>query len=70
MKIGDIEYLYKCDDYLMDILNINEDVVDFAVKTYGFNLETYCNILYWSTGYNSFEELYDFEDFNKEYEQC
>ena len=63
MKIGDTNYLYKCEDYLMDVLYVNEDVINFAVRMYGFNLETYCNILYWFTDYNSFEQLDDFEDF-------
>ena len=63
MKIGDTNYLHKCDDYLIDVLNVNEDVINFALSTYGLNLEVYCDILYWSTGYNSFEQLDDFEDF-------
>ena len=67
MKIGDTNYLYKCEDYLMDVLYVNEDVINFAVRMYGFNLETYCNILYWFTGYNSFEQLDDFEDYEVRY---
>ena len=67
MKIGDTNYLYKCEDYLMDVLYVNEDVINFAVRIYGFNLETYCNILYWFTGYNSFEQLDDFEDYEVRY---
>lgn len=63
MKIGDTNYLHKCDDYLIDVLNVNEDVINFALSTYGLNLEVYCDILYWSTGYNSFEQLDDFENF-------
>ena len=63
MKIGDTNYLHKCDDYLIDVLNVNEDVINFALSTYGLNLEVYCDILYWFTGYNSFEQLDDFEDF-------
>ena len=63
MKIGDTNYLHKCDDYLIDVLNVNEDVINFALSTYGLNLEVYCDILYWSTGYNSFEQMDDFEDF-------
>lgn len=64
MKIVDNNYLYKCEDYLMVVLNVHEDVINFAVRTYGFNLTTYENILYWCSGYNSFEQLDDFEDFN------
>ena len=67
MKIGDTNYLYKCEDYLMDVLYVNEDVINFAVRMYGFNLETYCNILYWFTGYNSFEQMDDFEDYEVRY---
>ena len=63
MKIGDTNYLHKCDDYLIDVLNVNEDVINFALSTYGLNLEVYCDILYWSTGYNSFDQLDDFENF-------
>lgn len=68
MKVGDIDYLYKCDDYLMDVLKVHEDVIDFAVRIYGFNLNTYENILYWCSGYNSFEQIDDFKDFNMEIE--
>lgn len=63
MKIGDTNYLYKCEGYLMIVLNVHVDVIDFATRIYGFNLNTYENILYWCSGYNSFEQLDDFKDF-------
>ena len=59
------EYLYKCEYYLMDVLGVHEDVINFATCIYGFNLETYLNILYWCSGYNSFEQVDDFEEYAK-----
>ena len=64
MEIGSINYLYKCDEYLSDVLGVH-DVINFAVRIYGFNLKTYCNILYWCSGYESFEQLEDFKDFHR-----
>ena len=63
MEKGSNNYLYKCDEYLSDVLGVQDDVIDFAVRIYGFNLNTYCNILYWCSGYESFEQLEDFKDF-------
>lgn len=40
-------------------LNVDEHVVGFAVDTYGYNQQTFEKLLYWATGYRSFDQLED-----------
>lgn len=44
-------------NYLVDVLEISQDVVNFSTSVYGNTMETLENILYYFTGYNSFEQL-------------
>lgn len=50
----------KLEEYI-DILEISfcvsKDVINFATSTYGYNLETLENILYYFTGYRNFDQL-------------
>lgn len=49
--------LAKYEDILINSLGISEDVVNFATSTYGYNVETLENILYYFTGYRTFDQL-------------
>ena len=42
-------------NYLVDVLEIPQDVVNFSTSVYGNTMETLENILYYFTGYNSFD---------------
>lgn len=44
-------------NYLVDVLGISQDVVNFSTSVYGNTMETLENILYYFTGYNSFDQL-------------
>ena len=57
------EYLHKCEGYLLNELRVDEHIYDYAVWLQGFELTTMTNVLQFTTGYRSFEQLYDFEDF-------
>ena len=39
MKIGDINYLYKCDDYLLNILNVNGMLLTLPLQRMGLILK-------------------------------
>lgn len=63
MKIEEIE------NYLIDNLNIKEEVVNFATSVYGYNEETINNIIYYYFGYNDIKQYLECEDYEtyKEY---
>jgi hypothetical protein len=63
MKIEEME------NYLIDNLNINEEVVNFATSIYGYNEETINNIIYYYFGYNDIKQYLECEDYEtyKEY---
>lgn len=57
MKIEEME------SYLINNLDINEDVINFATSVYGLNEETINNIVYYYLGYNSLEQYLECEDY-------
>ena len=48
--------------YALEDMGIHEDVIDFAINTYGANIKTMEDILYWWTGYRTFEDYLEDED--------
>lgn len=48
--------------YTLEDIGISAEVIDFAIHTYGANFKTMKDILYWKTGYRSFEDYLEDED--------
>ena len=57
-----MDKLEKYIDYLVGILGIDGKLIDCITAIDGYNLETLENILYYFTGYQSFDQLEDFKD--------
>ena len=47
----------KIEDLLINCYGVSEDCISFAISTYGENEETYSNLLYYFTGYNSIDQI-------------
>lgn len=54
------------EEYLTE-LGVLEEVIKFATCTYGYSIKTLEDILYWATGYHSFDQLDDFKEFTEAY---
>ena len=63
MVIGSYKYLCKCEYYLLDVIGVDLDLYSYAKWLDGFELKTMQNVLQFTTGYRTFEQLEDFEDF-------
>ena len=48
-------------EILLD-LGVCEETISFAISINGYKKETFENILYWKTGYRSFEQLKEEEE--------
>lgn len=50
-------------DFILQVLqeyyNVSDDCINFAVGTYGYNDDTIFNLLYYFTGFRSYEQLED-----------
>lgn len=57
-----MDELKKYVDYLVEVLDIDEKLINCITAINGYNLETLENILYYFTGYHYFDQLEDFED--------
>lgn len=51
-------------NYLIDNLNISEDVIDCVTNINGYNEDTLNDILYYYTSYESLEQYTEPEDIN------
>lgn len=56
----------KIEDLLINRFGVSEDCINFATGIYGENEETYHNLLYYFTGYNSIDQIEDEEDEEEE----
>lgn len=56
----------KIEDLLINLYGVSEDCINFATGIYGKNEETYHNLLYYFTGYNSIDQLEDEEEDEEE----
>lgn len=52
----------KIENLLINCYGVSEDCINFATGIYGKNEETYNNLLYYFTGYNSIDQLEDEEE--------
>ena len=52
----------KIENLLINLYGVSEDCINFATGIYGENEETYHNLLYYFTGYNSINQLDDEDD--------
>ena len=57
----------KIENLLINCYGVSEDCINFATGIYGENEETYHNLLYYFTGYNSIDQIED-EDEDEEEE--
>ena len=55
-------------EILINDFGVSEETIDFATDTYGYNQKTFEDILYWKTGYESFDQLDDDEEENDDEE--
>lgn len=53
--------LEKQEKYLIEEIGVNEEVVNCLVAINGYSLETLENILYYYTGYRTFNQLEELE---------
>lgn len=59
-------------NYLINNLNINEEVINYVTDVYNYNEDTLNNIIYYYTGYQDIEQYTELEDiitYNKYYEE-
>lgn len=56
----------KIENLLINCYGVSEDCINFATRIYGENEETYQNLLYYFTGYNSIDQLDDEDDEEEE----
>ena len=52
----------KIENLLINRFKVSEDCINFATGIYGENEETYHNLLYYFTGYNSIDQIEDEEE--------
>ena len=55
-KTMELDEMY---DFLNEVVGIDKDALDIAFGIKGYNKETACDILYYKTGYRSFEQYRD-----------
>lgn len=57
-----MDKLEKYVNYMIKILGIDEKLIDCITAINGYNLETLEDVLYYFTGYQSFDQLEDFDE--------
>ena len=58
-----MDKLEKYIDYMIEILEIDEKMIDCICSINGYNLKTLEDVLYYFTGYHHFDQLEYFADY-------
>lgn len=53
--------LEKYEEQLIEEIGVNEEVINVLVAINGYNLETLENLLFYYTGYRTFDQLEELE---------